>query len=54
MDRELNYEELKNLFKKANKRFLLNNKGLIERELSERCLCVNLPYELRKSIKEYE
>lgn len=53
MDNELNYEKLKNLFEKANKSFLENNKTLIDRDLSERCLCANLAYELRDEFKKY-
>lgn len=52
MSKNLDYEELKNLFEIANKRFLLNNKTLIYRELSERCLCANLAYELRDEFRE--
>ena len=49
----LSYDKLKELFEEANERFLENNKVLIERNLSERCLCANLGYELRDVFKEY-
>ena len=49
----LSYDKLKELFEEVNERFLENNKVLIERNLSERCLCANLGYELRDVIKEY-
>ena len=53
MKEMLSYDKLKELFEEANERFLENNKVLIERKLSERCLCASLGFELRDVIKEY-
>jgi len=52
MGKKLTYDELKKKFEEANTKFLNNNKVIIKRYLSERCLCANLAYELRDVFKE--
>ena len=45
---EINFDNLKAMFWEANRAFLENHASLLKRELSERCLCGSLMYELNR------
>ena len=46
------FEKLKGIFLEANRAFLENHAILLKRELSERCLCGALMYELNKQLEK--
>lgn len=49
---EINLKNLKGMFLEANRAFLENHASLLKRELSERCLCGALMYELNKQLEK--
>lgn len=49
---EINFDNLKAMFWEANRAFLENHASLLKRELSERCLCGALMYELNKQLEK--
>ena len=49
---EINLKNLKGMFWEANRAFLENHASLLKRELSERCLCGALMYELNKQLEK--
>lgn len=49
---EINLRNLKGMFWEANRAFLENHASLLKRELSERCLCGALMYELNKQLEK--
>lgn len=49
---EINLRNLKWMFWEANRAFLENHASLLKRELSERCLCGALMYELNKQLEK--
>lgn len=49
---KINLENLKAMFLTANRSFIENHARLLKRELSERCLCGALMYELNKQLEK--
>ena len=49
---EINFDNLKAMFWEANRAFLENHASLLKRELSERCLCGALMYELNRQLEK--
>lgn len=49
---EINLKNLKGMFWETNRAFLENHASLLKRELSERCLCGALMYELNKQLEK--
>lgn len=49
---KINLENLKAMFLTANRSFIENHASLLKRELSERCLCGALMYELNKQLEK--
>ena len=48
---KINFDALKELFWAVHKAFLKNHRELLDGELSERCVCGALMYELNKQLE---